>query len=373
MIVGVVKEIRNQENRVALTPDGVETLIQHGHAVWVEQQAGLGSGFADHHYTERGAQLCPTAAQVWQSAQLMLKVKEPQIQEYPLLQPEQMLFTYFHFAASQSLTQAVIDAKCVAIAYETVENRAGHLPLLTPMSEVAGRMAIQESAKYLERAQGGRGILLGGVPGVAPATVVVIGAGVVGTEAARMAAGLGAHVKVLDINLERLRAIADMLPANVTTLAATPGTIREALQTADVVVGAVLLKGARAPKLISRALLKQMQPGAVIVDTAIDQGGIFETSRATTHENPVFIEEGIIHYCVTNMPGAVPITATRALTNATLPYVVKLADMGWQAACRDDAGLAMGLNIVQGQVVCQAVAQTFNLPHTPRATQLGVA
>ncbi|MEG3641175.1 alanine dehydrogenase [Magnetococcus sp. PR-3] len=366
MIIGVVKEIRTQENRVALTPDGAETLIQNGHTVLVEQSAGLGSGFEDHHYQAVGATIHADAATVWRDVELMLKVKEPQPQEYPLLQPGQMLFTYFHFAASEQLTEAVINSGAVAIAYETVEDQQGNLPLLTPMSEVAGRMAIQESAKYLERAQGGRGILLGGVPGVAPAQVVIIGAGVVGTEAARMAAGLGADVKLLDVNLERLRRMADILPANVTTLASNPGVLREAIQQADVVVGAVLLKGARAPKLISRAQLRQMQPGAVIVDTAIDQGGIFETSRPTTHEDPVYLEEGVIHYCVANMPGAVPMTATRALTNATLPYALKLANLGWKTACGDDRALAKGLNIVAGKVVCRAVAQCFDLHHTPR-------
>ncbi|OSM00454.1 alanine dehydrogenase [Magnetofaba australis] len=367
MIVGVVKEIRTAESRVALVPAGVEVLCAHGHRVLVARGAGIGAGYDDESYVQAGAQITD-AASVWGEAELLLKVKEPQPSEFPFLRSGLALFTYFHFAADEDLTRAVLDSGCAAIAYETVEDAAGRLPLLTPMSEVAGRMAIQEAAKYLERPQGGRGVLLGGVPGVTPASVVVLGGGVVGTEAARMAAGLGARVTIIDISLPRLRYLADVMPANVTTLASYPENIRSAVKSADVVVGAVLVRGAKAPHLVDREFLRQMQLGAVAVDPAIDQGGCFETSRPTTHDAPIYEEEGVVHYCVTNMPGAVPVTSTAALTNATLPYALRMADMGWRAAIAADAGLAKGLNIADNALFCPGVAETFALPLSPVAS-----
>jgi alanine dehydrogenase len=365
MIIGILKEIKAEENRVCLTPAGAEVLVKGGHRVLVEQHAGAGSGFADPLYAAAGAELMTTPAAIYGQAEMIMHVKEPLPPEYELIREGQILFTYFHFAASEALTREMMARKAVCIAYETITDQRGALPLLTPMSEVAGRMAAQEAAKYLERSQGGRGILLGGVPGVAPAMVLVLGGGVVGTEAARIASGLGATVYLLDTSLPRLRHLAETMPKNCIPLMSSPATIRELARKADAVIGAVLLPGAKAPKLISRELLKTMKPGAVLVDVAIDQGGCFETSRPTTHDQPVFTVDGLLHYCVANMPGAVPLTSTLALTNATLPYAVLLADKGWQRAALDDPGIGLGVNMVAGQVTCQAVAVAFGLAYTP--------
>ncbi|HUL03791.1 MAG TPA: alanine dehydrogenase [Gemmatimonadales bacterium] len=362
MIVGVPKEIKANESRVALVPAGVETLAGDGHTVLIERGAGLGSGFGDDAYAKVGASLVGTASEVWSRADLILKVKEPIEAEWRLLRRGQVVFTYFHFAASEALTRAVIDSGVVAIAYETVQLASGELPLLTPMSEVAGRMAVTDGAKYLEKVYGGSGILLGGVPGVLPAEVVIIGGGIVGTHAAKMAAGLGAHVTVLDVSLPRLRYLSDVLPANVDLVYSNRHTILEQLAKADVVIGAVLLPGAKAPRLVRRDDLKVMKPGTVIVDVAVDQGGCVETIHGTTHEKPTYVLDGIVHYGVTNMPGAVPRTSTLALTNATFPYARHLARSGWRAACREDQALAHGLNIVDGKVVYPGVAEAFGLP-----------
>jgi alanine dehydrogenase len=362
MIVGVPKEIKTNENRVALVPAGAESLASDGHTLLVEQGAGLGSGFSDDAYRAVGAQVVATADEVWAKAELILKVKEPIESEWPRMRKGQVLFTYFHFAASEPLTKAVIKSGCVAIAYETVQLSTGELPLLTPMSEVAGRMAVQEGAKYLEKVFGGSGILLGGVPGVLPAEVLVIGGGVVGTHAAKMAAGLGAHVTLLDVSLDRLRYLSDVLPPNVDLLYSNRHNIVEQLKHADLVIGAVLLPGAKAPKLVKRGDLKVMKPGSVIVDVAVDQGGCIETIKATTHEQPTYVVDGIIHYAVANMPGGVPRTSTLALTNATFPYAKRLARLGWKQACQQDAALALGLNVVEGKVVYPGVAEAFGLP-----------
>ena len=368
MIVGVPKEIKANESRVALVPAGAEMLAGDGHTVLVERGAGLVSGFADDAYAKAGASVVAAASDVWSKADVILKVKEPIDSEWPLLRRGQVVFTYFHFAASEPLTRAVIGSGIVAIAYETVQLESGELPLLTPMSEVAGRMAVTEGAKYLEKVSGGSGILLGGVPGVLPAEVVIIGAGIVGTHAAKMAAGLGAHVTVLDVSLPRLRYLSDVLPANVDLVYSNRHTILEQLAKADVVIGAVLLPGAKAPRLVRRADLKIMKPGTVIVDVAVDQGGCVETIHATTHEKPTYVVDGIVHYGVANMPGAVPRTSTLALTNATFPYARQLARSGWRAACREDRALAHGLNIVEGKVVYPGVAEAFGLPLTDPAT-----
>lgn len=365
MIIGILKEIKKEENRVCMTPAGVEVLIQKGHRVLVEQGAGLGSEFGNARYAEAGAELVATPAEIYAQADLVMHVKEPQPGEYAMIRQGQVLFTYFHFAASEELTRAMMARQAVCIAYETITDRQGTLPLLTPMSEVAGRMAAQEAAKYLERSQGGRGILMGGVPGVAPATVLILGGGVVGTEAARIASGLGATVFLLDTSLPRLRHLAEIMPKNCSVLMSSPATIRELAQKADVIIGAVLLPGAKAPKLISREMLATMKKGAVLVDVAIDQGGCFETSQPTTHDHPVFEVDGVLHYCVANMPGAVPLTSTLALTNATLPYAVTLADKGWQQAAREDSGIAAGINIVGGKITFKGVAEAFGLAYTP--------
>jgi len=365
MIVGVLKEIKSEENRVSMTPAGVEVMRGQGHQVLVEAAAGVGSGFADQEYRQAGAEIVATPQEVYARAEMVMHVKEPQPAEYALIRPGQIVFTYFHFAASEELTRAMLNSGAVCIAYETIEGRQGGLPLLKPMSEVAGRMAAQEAAKYVERSQGGRGILLGGVPGVAPATVLVIGGGVVGTQAAKMACGLGAKVYLLDANLDRLRQLDDLMPKNCFVLMSSPATIRELVQEADVVIGAVLVHGAKAPKLVTREMLATMKPGAVLVDVAIDQGGCFETSRPTTHRDPIYEVDGIVHYCVANMPGAVPLTSTMALTNATLPYALNLANCGWKAAAAADAGIAAGLNVVAGQTVYRGVAEAFGLPLTP--------
>ena len=361
MIVGVPKEIKTAEHRVALVPAGAHALRGDGHTVLVEQGAGLGSGFADDTYRAQGASIVG-AAELWGRAELILKVKEPIEPEWPCIRAGQVLFTYFHFAASQSLTAALIKSQAIAIAYETVQLESGELPLLTPMSEVAGRMAVQEGAKYLEKAYGGSGILLGGVPGVLPGEVLIIGGGTVGTNAAKMAAGLGAHVTLLDLSLDRLRYLADVLPPNVDVLYSNRHNIVEQLRRADVVIGAVLRPGAKAPHLVTRADLGLMKPGSIIVDVAVDQGGCFETTKPTTHDHPTYVVDGIIHYAVANMPGGVPRTSTLALTNATFPYTKRLARLGWQQACKADASLFLGLNVIEGQVVYPGVAEAFNLP-----------
>ena len=364
MIVGVPKEIKTAENRVALVPAGAESLTADGHTVLVESGAGVGSGFSDDAYRGAGATLVPKPAEIWARAEMILKVKEPIETEWPLMRSGQVLFTYFHFAASEPLTRAVIQSKSVAIAYETVQHPSGELPLLTPMSEVAGRMAVQEGAKYLEKVHGGSGILLGGVPGVPPAEVIIIGGGAVGANAAKMAAGLGAHVTLLDISLDRLRYLSDVLPANVDAVYSNRHNLLDGLRKADLVIGAVLLPGAKAPKLVTRADLKLMKPGSVIVDVAVDQGGCIETITPTTHESPTYIVDGIVHYAVANMPGGVPRTSTLALTNATFPYAKRLARLGWKEGCKRDPTLIMGLNIVHGKVVYPAVAEAFGVPLT---------
>ncbi len=361
MIIGVPKEIKTAENRIALVPAGAEALGAHGHTVLVEKGAGLGSGFADDLYKAVGATIVPDVKDVWAKADMILKVKEPIAPEWPLMRPGQVVFTYYHFAASEELTRAVMASGSIAIAYETVQLPSGELPLLTPMSEVAGRMAVQEGAKYLEKFYGGRGILLGGVPGVIPAEVVILGGGVVGTNAAKMAAGLGAHVTVLDLSLERLRYLSDVMPANVDLVYSNRHNILEQLPKADLLVGAVLLTGAKAPNLVTRADLKIMKKGAVIVDVAVDQGGCVETIKPTTHEKPTYMVEDVVHYGVANMPGGVPRTSTLALTNATFPYALKLAKMGWRDACTKDKSLFLGLNVVEGKVVYPGVAEAFGL------------
>jgi alanine dehydrogenase len=365
MKIGVPKEIKTNENRVALVPAGAESLVAGGHTVMIEKGAGEGSGFPDSAYTAVGAKIGPDADTVWREAEMIMKVKEPIKPEWPRMKKGQVIFTYFHFAADKELTLAHIKSGAICIAYETVELPNRELPLLTPMSEVAGRMAVQEGAKYLERLHGGRGVLLGGVPGVPPGKVVILGGGIVGINAAKMAAGLGAKVTVLDVSLERLRYLSDVMPANVTLIYSNRHTILEQISTADLVVGAVLIPGAIAPRLIRREDLKIMQPGAVIVDVAIDQGGCVETIHATTHENPTYIVDGIVHYGVANMPGGVPRTSTLALTNATFPYAKQLANKGWKKALKENPALEKGLNIVDGKVTYPAVAEAFGLPFTP--------
>ncbi len=364
MIVGVPKEIKANENRVALVPAGAETLSGHGHTVIVESGAGDGSGFSDGAYERVGARVVDAAAAVWSEAEMILKVKEPVPEEHERIREDQVVFTYFHFAADEGLTRGLMESGGVAIAYETVQLPDGELPLLTPMSEVAGRMAVQEGAKYLEKSSGGSGILLGGVPGVLPAKVVILGGGVVGSNAARIAAGFGAHVTILDVNLERLRYLADVMPANVDTLFSNRHTILEQLEGADLLVGAVLVPGAKAPSLVWREDLKRMKDGSVIVDVAVDQGGCVETVHPTTHADPVYVIDGVVHYGVSNMPGAVPRTSTLGLTNATFPYVLELADNGWRPACRENPSLALGVNVAFGQCTYAAVADAFGLEHS---------
>jgi len=365
MIVGVPKEIKPDEYRVAMLPVGAEELRRAGHRILVEAGAGLGSGIADAEYAAAGAELISTAAEIYAAADLIVKVKEPLPAEWPLLRSGQTVFTYFHFAADQKLTEAILNSGCTAVAYETLEDERGRLPLLTPMSEVAGRMSIQEGAKYLERPQLGRGILLGGVPGVLPAHIAIFGGGVVGANAAKVAAGFGADVFVLDINMDRLRYLDDVMQPNVTVLFSDRHTVREQLQRADLVIGAVLIPGARAPRLVENDDLKLMKPGAVIIDVAIDQGGCIATSRPTTHSNPTYVVEGVVHYCVTNMPGAVGRTSTYALCNVTLPWVLKIAQAGLEAAAQHSLPIARAVNIWNGQVVNRAVADTFGLPWQP--------
>ncbi len=365
MIVGVPKEIKADEYRVAMLPVGVEELTHLGQTVLVESGAGLGSGLTDAQYEAAGASLVNGAAEIWARSDLIVKVKEPQPSEWPLLRNGQVVFTYFHFAADKELTQALIERGITAIAYETLRDARGGLPLLTPMSEVAGRMSIQEGAKYLERPQEGRGILLAGVPGVAPAEVAILGGGVVGANAAKVAAGLGANVRILDVNLDRLRYLDDIMPPNVTTLYSDRHTILETIERADLVIGAVLITGALAPRLVRRVDLARMKHGSVIVDVAIDQGGCVETSRPTTHRQPTYVVEGVVHYCVTNMPGAVGRTSTYALCNVTLPYVLQFARDGWRKVAAADLGVAEGVNLDQGRVTNKAVAATFGLPYVP--------
>lgn len=362
MVIGVPKEIKTNENRVALVPAGVEAFRGNSHQVLVEKSAGEGSGFPDEAYVAAGAEIVASADEVWKRADMICKVKEPIEVEWPRMRKGQVIYTYFHFAASEPLTQAVLKSGAIAVAYETVQLPTGELPLLTPMSEVAGRMAVQQGAKYLEKVFGGTGVLLGGVPGVAPGEVVIIGGGVVGTNAAKMAAGLGAHVTILDVSLDRLRYLADVLAPNVDCIYSNRYNILEAIRRADLVIGAVLLPGAKAPHLVKRADLKLMKPGAVIVDVAVDQGGCVETIKPTTHENPTYFVDGILHYGVANMPGGVPRTSTLALTNATLTYGVKLGKLGWKAACKADSALRLGLNVVEGKVVYPGVAEAFGLP-----------
>ena len=365
MIIGIPKEIKNNENRVALTPAGAKELVKRGHTVYVQHTAGENSGFPDSAYETVGAKILPSINDVYQTAEMIVKVKEPIAVEYPLVRKGQLVFTYFHFASDEKLTLAMMDSGSVCLAYETVENPDGTLPLLIPMSEVAGRMSIQEGARFLEKPQGGKGILLGGVPGVKPARVLVLGGGIVGYNAALMAAGMGADVTIADITLPRLRHLEEIMPANVRTLYSSTHNIETELPATDLVIGAVLIPGAKAPHLITKEMLGLMKPGSVLVDVAIDQGGCFETSHPTTHADPVYTVDGIVHYCVANIPGAVPQTSTLALTNATLPYVLELADKGWKEACKEDKTLYPGLNIIEGQIVYPAVAEAFGLPCYP--------
>ncbi|GAA4959804.1 alanine dehydrogenase [Algibacter aquimarinus] len=360
MKIGVPKEIKNNENRVGMTPSGVFELTKNNHTVYIQSDAGFGSGFFNEDYQEAGAVILETIEEVYSASDMIVKVKEPITEEYNLIKPDQVVFTYFHFASSEELTKAMINSKAICIAYETVEDSHGALPLLIPMSEVAGRMSIQQGAKYLEKPIKGRGVLLGGVPGVPPGKVLVLGAGIVGIQAAKMAAGLGAHVTIMDINMKQLRYVNDVMPNHVVTEFSSEYNIRKRIKESDLIIGGVLIKGAKAPKLITRDMLKDMRPGTVIVDVAVDQGGCFETTKATTHENPTYIIDDVVHYCVANMPGAVPYTSTVALTNVTLPYVIKLANKGWEKACSIDSSIAKGLNIVKGEIVYKEIAEAFN-------------
>lgn len=371
MIVGVPKEVKNNENRVALTPAGTQELVKRGHAVYIQTKAGEGSGFSDEEYVGAGGKILPTAEDVFGIAEMIIKVKEPIEQEYSLIKSDQLVFTYFHFASYEPLAHAMIKTGAVCLAYETVERLDGSLPLLVPMSEVAGRMAIQEGAKYLEKPLKGRGILLGGVPGVMPAKVLILGGGVVGTNAAKIAAGMGADVIIADLNINRLRYLDDIMPKNVHTIVSSEYILRELVKTHDLIIGAVLVPGAKAPKLITKDMLKTMRPGTVLVDVAVDQGGCIETCKPTTHEDPTYIIDDVVHYCVANMPGAVPYTSTLALTNATLPYAIKLAGQGWKKACQDNTDLKKGLNVINGKVVYKAVADAFHLPFADLKEFLG--
>ena len=365
MKIGLPKEIKDNEYRVGLTPAGVNALTGAGHEVFVQKTAGDGSGFSDENYVKAGGKMLDTADEIWQTGEMIVKVKEPVAPEYPRMRENQLLFTYLHLAPEFELTKQLLERKVTGVAYETITDKKGTLPLLTPMSEVAGRMAVQVGATFLEKMNGGRGILLGGVPGVPAANVVIIGGGVVGTEAAKMAVGLGAKVTIIDINLDRLRQLDDIFLSKVQTLASSPYAIHEAISHADLVIGGVLIPGAAAPKLLTRAMLKDIPNGAVLVDVAVDQGGCFETTHATTHSNPTFYEEGVLHYCVANMPGAVPRTSTFALTNATLPYALALANKGFEKAIQDDKGLAEGVNTYAGKLTYEAVATSQNLEYTP--------
>lgn len=366
MLIGVPKEIKNNENRIAITPAGVVNLISNGHEVIIEHNAGIGSGFSNEEFENAGAKILPTAKDVWTQAEMILKVKEPLAQEYDLFQDGQILFTYLHLAPEPELTRALMDKNVVAIAYETVQLADGSLPLLTPMSEVAGRMATQMGARFLEKPNGGLGVLLGGVPGVKPAEVVVIGGGVVGTNAAKMAAGLGANVTILDVSADRMRYLDDIFHGNVNTLMSNPFTIAECVKTCDLLIGGVLIPGARAPRLVTEEMVKTMKEGSVIVDVAIDQGGSVETiDRVTTHSNPTYVKHGVVHYSVANMPGAVPRTSTFALTNVTIPYAVRIANKGYLQAIKEDPALALGVNVINGKLTYKAVAEALDLPYTP--------
>ncbi len=365
MKVGILKEIKPQENRVCMTPAGVETMKHHGHTIFVEKNAGQGSGFDDSDYVSAGAEILNTAAEVFKISDMVMHVKEPQPSEYSMIRKDQIVFTYLHLAADKGLTEALMKTGSIGIAYETVETDDGFLPLLAPMSEVAGRLATQEGAKYLERTFGGRGILLGGVPGTPPAKVVVIGGGVVGYHAAVIACGMGADVTILDMDLTRVRYLSEIMPANCKPLMSSPALLKELIQDADLVVGAVLVAGAKAPKLITKDMLSTMKKGSVIVDVAIDQGGCFETSKPTTHGDPIFEIDGVVHYCVANMPGAVPLTSTIALTNATLPYAVEIANNGWKKACKSSLELRKGINYYGDKLTYKPVADAFGFEHTP--------
>jgi alanine dehydrogenase len=365
MVIGVLKEIKKDENRIAMTPAGTEVMTQEGHQVLIESGAGLGSGFEDEAFIRAGAKMVESPEDIYREAEMVMHVKEPQPAEYGLMREDQIVFTYLHLAANEELTRVLMKSGSVAIAYETIQKPNGSLPLLTPMSEVAGRMAIQQGAKYLEMAQGGQGVLLGGVPGVDPGTVLIIGGGVAGYNAAKMACGLGAKVYILDTDLDQLRYLSDVMPRNCFALMSSPATIRKILKEADVVVGAVLIPGAKAPKLITREMLSIMKKGAVLIDISIDQGGCCETSRPTTHSEPVYTLEGVVHYCVTNMPGAVAKTSTLALTNATLPYAMEIAKKGWKRAMRENKELNLGGNVVKGQVTYRGVAEAFGIDYMP--------
>jgi alanine dehydrogenase len=364
MIIGIPKEIKESEHRVGMTPSGVQTLIQNGHDVYVQNSAGQGSGHSDEDYSNVGASLLKTIEEVYDISEMIIKVKEPLKKEYSLIKEGQIIYTYFHFASSLDLTKAMIDSKSVCIAYETVENSDRSLPLLTPMSEVAGRMAAQQGAKFLEKHQKGCGILLGGVPGVSPAKAVVLGGGVVGTQSAKMLAGLGADVTILDISLDRLRELDDIMPKNVKTKFSNQYNIKQEIQNAHLVIGAVLIAGAKAPNLITKDMLKDLRKGTVLVDVAVDQGGCFETTKPTTHSSPTYIIDDVLHYSVANMPGAVPMTSTEALTNATVAYAIEIANKGWKKACNENEPLKKGLNIINGDIVYKAVADAFDLNYT---------
>lgn len=370
MIVGILKEIKTEENRVCMTPAGVEVMVANGHTLLVEKDAGCGSGHDDGAYVKAGAEIVNTPAEIFQRSEMVMHVKEPLPAEYDMIREGQILFTFLHLAADERQTKALLKSKAVCIAYETIQKPDGSLPLLIPMSEVAGRMAIQQGAKYLEMSHGGHGVLLGGVPGVDPGNVLVLGGGIVGINAAKMACGLGAKVYILDMNLDRLRYLSDVMPANCFNLFSSPATVRELIKQADVVVGAVLIPGTKAPKLVTREILTTMKPGAVMVDVAIDQGGCFETSKATTHSNPIYMVDKVVHYCVANMPGAVPRTSTLALTNATLPYAVKIANKGWKNAMQDNPDIKLGANVVSGHITYRSVAEAFNMNYVKIDTLL---
>ncbi|MDN3669835.1 alanine dehydrogenase [Echinicola jeungdonensis] len=365
MVIGIPKEIKVQENRVALTPAGTQELVKRGHTVYIQDNAGVGSGFSNDLYLSAGAEILPTIEEIYEEAKMIIKVKEPIEPEYKLVRENQLVFTYFHFASHEPLTRAMMKSNSICLAYETVEKRGGGLPLLIPMSEVAGRMAAQKGSNYLEKPLGGKGILMGGVPGTLPAKVLILGGGVVGTQAAWMAAGLSADVTILDVSLPRMRYLSDVMPANVRTRMSNEFNIRELIPSADLIIGAVLIPGAKAPHLISKDMLKDMEKGTVLVDVAVDQGGCIETCKPTTHENPTYTIDDVLHYCVANMPGAVPYTSTVALTNATLPYAIELAEKGWQKAAVENEELAAGLNIIKGEIVYKAVAEAFDLPYFP--------
>lgn len=375
MIIGVPKEIKTLEKRVALPPSGAKTLVSNGHKVLIEKGAGLGSAFSDEDYLNAGAEIVPSVESVWDRAEMIIKVKEPLDPEFKLIKPGQVLFTFFHFASSRELTLAVLKTGCIAVAYETVTDKKGKLPLLEPMSEVAGRLAVQEGAKYLEAPMGGRGVMLGGVPGVLPGEVVILGGGTVGINAAKMAAGLGAHVTMLDIDINRLRYLNDVMPSNVDTMFSNENNIRDVLCKADLLIGAVLIPGAEAPCLVKREMISLMKRGSMIVDVAIDQGGCIETIAEhgpTDHKNPTFVVDGVLHYAVANMPGAVPLTSTLALTNATIPFAVELANKGYRQAAVDNLGIRDGINMIDNKITCEAVAEAFNLPYTPVEEALGL-